>query len=71
MSEETVQYVVTLAMWNLGFRELLFSFLEKALEGYELTVKEAEFLKQLDRESFDKEGELEKQLTRFGINMRS
>ena len=53
MSLEDVQTIIGRALTEAEYRELLFSEPEKALEGYELSEKEAAALKGLEREKFD------------------
>ena len=67
MSLESVQTIIGRAVMEPEYRELLFSDLDKALEGYELTEEEAAALKGLERKKFDAvAGELEERISRVG-----
>jgi hypothetical protein len=70
MSTENVQTIIGRAIVETEYRSLLFSDPEKALEGYELTVDEAESLKSLDRERFDEvASQVEDRISKSGIFM--
>ena len=72
MSQETVQEVIIKAVSEPEFRELLFSDLDKALEGFDLTEEEIESLKQMDTGMLDEYfGELEERVSRTGVPMKT
>lgn len=71
MSVESVETIISRAVTEPEYRELLFNEPDKALEGYELTEEEAASLKELEREKFDAVlGELEDRISRGGIVIR-
>lgn len=53
MTTEAVQEIITKAVTDEEFRNLLLSDPEKALEGYELADEETIALKALEREEFE------------------
>ena len=68
MSIENIKLIVGRAIVEPEFRELLFSDLDKALAGYELTAEEAAMLKALPREGFEAvAGNLEERISRAGL----
>lgn len=54
MSAETVETVLTKAMNDATFAEALIANPDQALAGYDLTEEEAQGLKNMSREDFDK-----------------
>jgi len=70
MSAESVQEIIIKAITDKEYRELLFSDLEKALEGVELTAEETTALKEMERENFDAvASELEDRVSRAGMGI--
>jgi len=68
MSTENVQTIIGRAIVETEYRSLLFDNPEKALEGYDLTVDEAESLKSLDRERFDEvASQVEDRISKSGL----
>ena len=53
MSKETVSEILTKAITNKEYRELLFNNPDAVLAGHELTEEEANALKKIDRATFD------------------
>jgi hypothetical protein len=65
MSSENVQEIITKAVTDEEYRDLLLSDPEKALEGYELTDEETASLKALERDEFEAAaGELDERVSR-------
>ena len=65
MSLETVKTIISRAMVEPEFKDLLFSNLDQALQGYELTDQEVAALKGISREEFDAiGGDLEERISR-------
>ena len=54
MSDQSVESILTKAMSDPAFADLLFSDLEKAVTGYDLTAEEIGNLKNMSRAEFDK-----------------
>jgi hypothetical protein len=54
MSKETIETVLTRAMDDESFAELLFTNADQALAGYDLTQEELEAFKKMPREELDK-----------------
>ena len=54
MSDQSVESILTKAMSDPAFADLLFSNLEKAVTGYDLTAEEIGNLKNMSRAEFDK-----------------
>ena len=67
MSLENVQTIISRALTEPEYRDLLFGEPDKALGEYELTDEEAAALKGLEREKFDAvASELEERISRAG-----
>ena len=65
MSLETIKTIISRAMVEPEFKDLLFSNLDQALQGYELTDQEIAALKGITREEFDAMGgNLEERVSR-------
>ena len=70
MSLENVQEIIGRAVVDSNFRELLFSNLDKAIEGYELAEHEKNALAGMKRESFDMiANELEERVSRGSFSL--
>jgi hypothetical protein len=54
MSTKAVETILTRAMSDPAFAELLFTKADKALAGYDLTAVEIANLKSMPRQAFDK-----------------
>jgi hypothetical protein len=68
MSKESVEAIITRAMEEQEYRELLLSDPEKALEGYQLSVEESALFENLETLAFDDMmGELGERVSRAGI----
>lgn len=53
MSKETISEILTKAITNKEYRELLFNNPDEVLDRLELTEEEANALKKIDRATFD------------------
>ena len=53
MSKETLSEILTKAITNQEYRELLFNNPDAVLAGHELTDEESNALKKIDRATFD------------------
>jgi hypothetical protein len=53
MSDTVVKEIISRAVEDDGFRNLLFSNPDQALEGYTLTAEQRSLLKGLNKENFD------------------
>ena len=72
MSLETIKTIISRAMVEPEFKDLLFSNLDQALQGYELTDQEIAALKGISREEFDAiGGDLEERISRTVGILRS
>ena len=70
MSLENVQEIIGRAVVDSEYRQLLFSDLDKAIEGYELAENEKNALAGMKRENFDLiANELEERVSRGGLNI--
>lgn len=68
MSEAAVRKVIGQAVVDLEYRELLFTNLDKAIEGLDLTSEEVTVLKGFKRDKFDEAAtEMEQRVSRAGI----
>jgi hypothetical protein len=53
MSMQNVQTVIIRAVFECEYRDLLFRDLSKAVNGYDLTAMEIEWLRRLSRKEFE------------------
>lgn len=68
MSMQSVQTIIIRAVFECEYRDLLFGDLESALNGYDLTAMEIQWLRRLSRVEFEGFApELEKGLTEEGM----
>lgn len=68
MSMDDVQTIISRAVMEPDYRNLLFDNPDSALEGYNLNEQESSALKKLEREKFDAAAsELEERVSRAGI----
>lgn len=66
MSVEHVREIILKAFDDQEFKDLLFSDLEKAIAGYDLTDVEIENLKGLNSDLFDEALPMEERISRAG-----
>lgn len=70
MANETLATIITRAVNDAQFRDLLFQDSAQALAGYALSEDEKAMLKNLSRENFDAAAsELDARISRGGLNL--
>ena len=69
MSQEAVTQIISKAVSDQEYRELLFTKPDEALAGHDLTEDETTALKKIQRDTFDGiAGELEERVSRAGFD---
>jgi hypothetical protein len=70
MSKETISEILTKAITNKEYRDLLFSSPDAVVAGYDLTEEEVSALKKIDRATFDAAAvELESRVMKAGRDL--